>query len=125
MNYQCDWVMPRFLGRRCNMSRPLRWSVCCGRWLSQIHASKQKKAVRRKTSKYNKNEPTPQTSRTPRRSAARLAFKCCARRIATSDSMSVRAMESMLAETVLADLHARAARVCWCKCLGCTTREIL
>ena len=30
----------------------------------------------------------------------------------------------MLAETVLADLRARAARVCWCKCTACTTKEV-
>ena len=29
----------------------------------------------------------------------------------------------MLAETLLADLRARATRVCWCKCTGCTTRK--
>ena len=27
--------------------------------------------------------------------------------------------ESMLADSMLADLHTRAARVCWCKCTGC------
>ena len=36
----------------------------------------------------------------------------------------VRATESVLAETTLADLGARAARVCWCKCTGCTTKKV-
>ena len=31
----------------------------------------------------------------------------------------------MLAETVLADSRERAARVCWYKCTGCTTKKIL
>ena len=31
---------------------------------------------------------------------------------------------NMLAETMLADLRARAARVCWCECTGCTYRNI-
>ena len=34
-------------------------------------------------------------------------------------------MEPMLAETMFADLCARAARVCWRKCTGCTTKNIL
>ena len=33
-------------------------------------------------------------------------------------------METLLAETMLADLRARAARVCWCKRTGCTTRKV-
>ena len=33
----------------------------------------------------------------------------------------VRATEIMLAETMLADLRARAARLCLCTCTGCTT----
>ena len=36
----------------------------------------------------------------------------------------IRATETMLAETMLADFRARAARVCRCKCMGCTTRKI-
>ena len=32
-------------------------------------------------------------------------------------------METMIAETMLADLRARAARVCWCKCTGCFTQK--
>ena len=32
-----------------------------------------------------------------------------------------RATETMLAEAMLPDLRARAARVCWCKCTGRTT----
>ena len=36
----------------------------------------------------------------------------------------LRATEAMLAETMLADLRARAARVCRCMCTGCTTRKI-
>jgi len=31
------------------------------------------------------------------------------------------ATETVLAETVLADLGARAARLCWCTPMGCTT----
>ena len=27
-------------------------------------------------------------------------------------------------ETTLADLRAKAARVCWCKCTGCTTKKV-
>ena len=34
-------------------------------------------------------------------------------------------METVLAETMLADLRARAALVCWCKCTCCTTRKLL
>ena len=36
----------------------------------------------------------------------------------------LRATETTLAETTLADLRARAARVCRCKCTGCTTRKV-
>ena len=35
-----------------------------------------------------------------------------------------RRMETVLAETMLTDLRARAAPARWCKCTGCTTREI-
>ena len=34
------------------------------------------------------------------------------------------ATETMLAETMLADLRARAARICRCKCTGFTTRKV-
>ena len=36
----------------------------------------------------------------------------------------LRATETMLAEAMLADLRVQAARVCWCKCTGCTTKKI-
>ena len=36
---------------------------------------------------------------------------------------SIGRRETMLAETMLANLRARAARVCWCKCTGCTTKK--
>ena len=35
----------------------------------------------------------------------------------------VRATEAMLADTILADSRAWTARVCWCKCTGCTTKK--
>ena len=35
----------------------------------------------------------------------------------------LRATETMLAEAMLADLRTRAARVCRCRCAGCTTRK--
>ena len=41
-----------------------------------------------------------------------------------SQNPYIRATETMLAETMLADLRARAARVCWCKCTGCTTKKM-
>ena len=42
------------------------------------------------------------------------------------DQKDLRATEAMLAEieNLLADLPARAARVCRCKCTGCTTRKV-
>ena len=40
----------------------------------------------------------------------------------SSDSLG--RVESMLAETMLADLRARAARVCWFKCTGRTTKKV-
>ena len=33
-------------------------------------------------------------------------------------------IETMFAETMLADLPARAAGVCWCKYTGCTTKKV-
>ena len=33
-------------------------------------------------------------------------------------------VETMLAEAMLADLRARAARVCWRMCTGCTTEKV-
>ena len=35
----------------------------------------------------------------------------------------LRATETMLAETMFADLRARVARVCRCSCTGCTTKK--
>ena len=42
---------------------------------------------------------------------------------AASTDVVLRAMETMLAETILADL-IRAAGVCWCKRTGCATKKI-
>ena len=51
----------------------------------------------------------------------------CAKEAAAANLRSIlrciRATETM-AETMLADLRARAARACWCKCTGCTTRNV-
>ena len=35
----------------------------------------------------------------------------------------IRATQTTLAEAMLADLRARAARACWSKCTGCTTKN--
>ena len=41
-----------------------------------------------------------------------------------NNGCDIRATETMLAETMLADLRARAAWVCCCTCTGYTTRRI-
>ena len=45
------------------------------------------------------------------------------RRFLALRSKGVRATEAMLAETMLADLLARAAQVCWRKSPGCAARK--
>ena len=44
--------------------------------------------------------------------------------VASERTVNVGRMETMSAETMLADLRARAARVSWCKCTGCTTKKV-